>query len=196
MMTAPITHWKQPTLPTKLRRSLRNIADNTVVMTTLRAPKGVTRIASTYGGIISAVVQGANRTREWILQRRRPQNCKFHCRSVSLEGYNPNLAGQFSPYDHQDHSSPPPPVFEVAVALARSLVVFLVRFEQSMLFQYERCTNKETGAYGKNNTNCLIYRRSRGVVFACFGACSIGSICPSVQVVGCEQDMAGRIHAV
>jgi hypothetical protein len=47
------------------------------------------------------------------------------------------LVDHISPYDHQDHSSPPPSVLQVAVALASSLVVFLVRFEQSMLLQDE-----------------------------------------------------------
>jgi len=65
-----------------------------------------------------------------------------------------------------------------------------------MLLQHERCANKETRAYGKNDTNCFVYRRSRGVVFAGFGAGSIGSVCPSIQVVGCEEDMAGGIHVV
>jgi len=65
-----------------------------------------------------------------------------------------------------------------------------------MLLQDERRANKETRAYGKNDTNCFVYRRSRGVIFTGFGAGSIGSVCPSIQVVGCEEDMVGRIHAV
>jgi len=101
-----------------------------------------------------------------------------------------------SPYDHQDHSCPPPAVLEVTVALAGSLVVFLIRLEQAMLLQDERCANEETRAYGKNNTNCFVYRGSRCVILACFGAGSIGSVCTSIQVVGCDKDMAGRVHGV
>ena len=47
MTTDPIMQLKHPTLPTKLRRSFRKIADKMVVMTTERAPRGVTRMAST-----------------------------------------------------------------------------------------------------------------------------------------------------
>ena len=45
--------------------------------------------------------------------------------------------GRILPYNHQDHSSPPPTILEVTIALASSLVVFLVCLEQSMLFQYK-----------------------------------------------------------
>lgn len=45
--TDPIIHEKQPTLPTKLSRSFRKIADKIVVITTDSAPSGVTKIAST-----------------------------------------------------------------------------------------------------------------------------------------------------
>jgi hypothetical protein len=47
MTTDPMMHRKHPTFPTILNRSFRNIADRTVVMTTDKAPNGVTRIAST-----------------------------------------------------------------------------------------------------------------------------------------------------
>lgn len=47
MITEPIMQLTQPTLPTKLSRSLRKIADRIVVTTTDRAPRGVTRMAST-----------------------------------------------------------------------------------------------------------------------------------------------------
>ena len=43
----PTIHMKHPTFPTKLSRSFRKIADRMVVITTERAPRGVTRIAST-----------------------------------------------------------------------------------------------------------------------------------------------------
>lgn len=43
----PMIHEKQPTLPTKLSRSFRKIADKIVVITTDSAPSGVTKIAST-----------------------------------------------------------------------------------------------------------------------------------------------------
>ena len=46
MTTDPTMHRKQATLPTTLSRSLRKMADKTVVMTTDRAPRGVTRMAS------------------------------------------------------------------------------------------------------------------------------------------------------
>lgn len=46
MTTEPTIHRKQATLPTMLRRSLRKMADRTVVMTTERAPSGVTKMAS------------------------------------------------------------------------------------------------------------------------------------------------------
>jgi hypothetical protein len=42
MMVAPRTHRKQPTLPKKLSRSLRNMDERTAEMTTDRAPMGVT----------------------------------------------------------------------------------------------------------------------------------------------------------
>jgi hypothetical protein len=106
------------------------------------------------------------------------------------------VVDHISPYDHQDHSSPPPSVFEVAVALASSLIVFLVRFEQSMLLQYEGCADKETGAYGKDNTNCFVYRRPVGATLACIGASSIGGVCTSIQAVGCDKDMTGGVHVV
>lgn len=47
MTTDPTMQLKQPTLPTKLRRSLRNMADRIAVTTTDRAPMGVTKMAST-----------------------------------------------------------------------------------------------------------------------------------------------------
>jgi len=47
MTTDPIMHKKHPTFPTILKRSFRKIADRIVVMTTDKAPRGVTRIAST-----------------------------------------------------------------------------------------------------------------------------------------------------
>lgn len=46
MTTDPTMHRKQATLPTMLSLSFKNIADNTVAMTTDSAPSGVTRIAS------------------------------------------------------------------------------------------------------------------------------------------------------
>ena len=46
MMTDPTMQLKQPTLPTKLRRSLRKMEERMAQMTTERAPMGVTRIAS------------------------------------------------------------------------------------------------------------------------------------------------------
>lgn len=46
MTTEPTMQRKHETLPTMLRRSLRKMAERTVVMTTERAPSGVTRIAS------------------------------------------------------------------------------------------------------------------------------------------------------
>lgn len=46
MIIAPRIHRKQPTLPTKLRRSLRKMLLPIAAITTLNAPKGVTKIAS------------------------------------------------------------------------------------------------------------------------------------------------------
>jgi hypothetical protein len=56
---------------------------------------------------------------------------------VSVIDVEMKLVDHISPYDHQDHSSPPPSVLQVTVALASSLVVLLVRLEQSMLLQDE-----------------------------------------------------------
>jgi len=46
MTTEPTMHRKHATLPTMLSLSLRKMADSIVVMTTDRAPRGVTRMAS------------------------------------------------------------------------------------------------------------------------------------------------------
>ena len=46
MMTDPTMQLKQPTLPTKLRRSFRKIPDRIAQITTESAPMGVTRMAS------------------------------------------------------------------------------------------------------------------------------------------------------
>lgn len=46
MTTEPTIQRKQATLPTRLRRSFRKMADRTVVMTTDSAPSGVTKMAS------------------------------------------------------------------------------------------------------------------------------------------------------
>ena len=45
-MTLPMIQPKQPILPTKLNRSFRKMALKMVVMTTLKAPSGVTSMAS------------------------------------------------------------------------------------------------------------------------------------------------------
>uniref|UniRef100_A0A6B0TTW5 Putative secreted protein n=1 Tax=Ixodes ricinus TaxID=34613 RepID=A0A6B0TTW5_IXORI len=41
----PRTHKRQPTLPTRLSRSFRNLEDRRALTRTLRAPNGVTRDA-------------------------------------------------------------------------------------------------------------------------------------------------------
>lgn len=47
MMMEPMMQLTQPILPTKLKRSLRKMADRMAATTTVRAPMGVTRMAST-----------------------------------------------------------------------------------------------------------------------------------------------------
>lgn len=46
MMIDPRMHMPHPILPTKDSRSFRKIAERMVVMTTDKAPRGVTRMAS------------------------------------------------------------------------------------------------------------------------------------------------------
>jgi len=104
MTTDPMMQLKQPTFPTKLKRSFKNIVDSIAQITTERAPMGVTRIASVKA-YATRLLPGISR----VFRRDASQSV-------------PNFSN-----NHEGHAEPPPGVLEVPVAFSRLFIVLLVR---------------------------------------------------------------------
>ena len=97
-------------------------------MTTDRAPRGVTKMASTLSS--SDISKGMEE--QMVGSRRR--DCS-QCVGDKV-AYLSN--------DHQGHASPPVGVLEISISLARLFLVFDVRFQQTDLLQHERDANKHS----------------------------------------------------
>ncbi len=106
MTTDPMMQLKQPTLPTKLNRSFKNIVDNIAHITTERAPMGVTRIASVkaYATRLLTDVSRAF-------------------------GHDASQSVPYFSHNHKCHAEPPPGILKVPVAFSRLFIVFLVRLQ-------------------------------------------------------------------
>jgi len=102
--TDPMMQLKQPTFPTKLKRSFKNIVDSIAHMTTERAPMGVTRMAS--------VKAYATRLLPGISRR---------------SGSDASWCLPYFSNNHECHTEPPPSVLEVSIAFSRLFIVLLVR---------------------------------------------------------------------
>lgn len=62
--------------------------------------------------------------------------------------------------DHQRHARPPPGVLEVAIALARLLVVLEVGLQQANLLQNKRDADEEAGADGQADADNFVDGRA------------------------------------
>ena len=102
--TDPMMQLKQPTFPTKLKRSFKNMVDSIAHMTTERAPMGVTRMAS--------VKAYATRLLPGISRR---------------SGSEASWCLPYFSNNHECHTEPPPSVLEVSIAFSRLFIVLLIR---------------------------------------------------------------------
>jgi hypothetical protein len=64
--------------------------------------------------------------------------------------------------NHEGHSTPPPGIFEISIALARLFVVLCVRLQETSFLEHERGADEEPGSDGQNQANDFVRRRFDG----------------------------------